>query len=196
MKKYEIIYKNIINNNAKLKNYDCNTNNNELLIDREQSKNEILIGNNNKIISEKKLKSKNIIDNLKKLMKTKTEKFMDKTNLNEKMLKLINDKNEQNIINPKDETMCFFCRNNIELKSFNKPYGKAGYLVDDYFYYNAIKSSVKKELYKLNESFYDDNLYEQIIENDIVNDKNNRMISCGHYFHVSCFKEHFFEHLS
>ena len=196
VKRYEIIYKNIINNNIKLKNYDYNTNNNELLIDQELSKNEILIDNNNKIINEKNLKSKSIKDNLKKLMKAKTEKFMDKANLNENILKLINDKNEQNIINPKDETMCFFCRNNIELKSFNKPYGKAGNLVNDYFYYNAIKSSVKNELYRLNENIYDDNLYEQIIENDIFNDKNYRMLSCGHYFHVSCFKEHYFEHLS
>ena len=134
-------------------------------------------------------------------MKSKTQKFMENAKLSENVLKSLNEQNKivQNINNSNEESMCFYCRNNIKLNSFQNPYGKAGFLTKDFFYVNSIKSTVKSELIKLNENIYDNDLFEQMIENDGNNITNNRIISCGHYFHLSCFEEHnkkiFIEHL-
>ena len=92
--------------------------------------------------------------------------------------------------------MCFFCRNNIDLKSFNEPYGKAGFLLIDFFYYNSIKSCVKEELYKLNNNIYDDNLYEEVMDEVIPEGKNKRIFSCGHYFHSNCFRTNLLQHIN
>ena len=194
LKRYEIIYNNIKQNNVQLKDYDYNTNNNEIFASLENKNANSLNNNNIQNNEEKKLKAKNIKDRLKNFIKAKTEKFMDKTNLNENILKKITDQNINN--NKEEESMCFFCRNNIDLKSFNEPYGKAGFLIRDFFYYNSIKSSVKKELYKLNKNILDDNLYEQIMDEVIPEDKNKRILSCGHYFHSNCFRTNLLQHFN
>ena len=190
-------YKILINNNINLKEYDYNTNNSEIL--NLLNKNDKSIDKqNNDINNEKKLKSKNIKEYLKSLMKNKAKNFMDKAKLDDKTLKTINEKNTKEDINndSKDEIMCFFCRNKIKLNSFNVPYGKAGYLLEDYFYINSIKSTVKSELTKLKKIIVDDKI--KWISVDDIDDSDNedeeakkRIISCGHYFHQSCFKENF-----
>ena len=192
LKRYEIIENNIMNNKIKINYYEYNTNNIELLNENENPTNKN-IQNNNNIIKENKLKSKNMKEHFKNLMKAKTQKFMDKSKLNENILKLLNDQNKKEQNNNNDaneETMCFFCRNDIKLKSFKVPYGKGGFLLKDFFYLNSIKATVKFELFKLNKNKKDNKLYEEIIDNDIIKEKNKRIISCGHYFHQSCFIEH------
>jgi hypothetical protein len=190
-------YKIIINNNINVKEYDYNTNNSEIL--NLLKKNDKSIDKqNNDINNEKKLKSKKIKEHLKNLMKDKAKNFMNKVKLDDKTLNTINEKNNKEDLNndSQDEIMCFFCRNSIKLKSFKVPYGKAGYLLKDYFYINCIKSTLKSELTKLKEIIVDDKI-KWIPINDIDDSDNededtyNRIISCSHYFHQSCFKENF-----
>jgi len=188
-------YKIIINNNINPKENDYNTNNSEIL-NLLNKNNASIDEQNNDINNEKKLKSKNIKEHLKNLMKNKANNFMTKAKLDDEALKAINEKNQKENINndSKDEIMCFFCRNYIKLKSFKVPYGKAGYLLNDYFYINSIKSSVKTELKKLKERIVDDKIkwisIDDIDDSDNADEETyNRIITCSHYFHQSCFKE-------
>ena len=66
------------------------------------------------------------------------------------MLDEINNKNEKDDnLNDKNETMCFFCRNNIKLNSFSDAYGIGGYLFSDYFFSNSINATIKTDLKKI-----------------------------------------------
>ena len=190
-------YKILIDNNISPKEYDYNTNSSEIL-NLLNKNGKSIDKQNNDINNEKKLKSKNIKEHLKNLMKDKAQNFMNKAKLDDKTLKAINEKSTKEDINndSKDEIMCFFCRNTIKLNSFTVPYGKAGYLLDDYFYINSIKSTVKSELTKLKKIIVDDKI--KWISVDNIDDSDNtdeetskRIISCSHYFHQSCFKENF-----
>ena len=190
-------YKVLINNNINPKEYDYNTNNSEILnlLNKNGKSND---KQNSDINNEKSLKSKNIKEHLKNLMKNKAKNFMNKAKLDDNTLKAINENNKKEEINndSNDEIMCFFCRNNIKLKSFKTPYGKAGYLFQDFFYFNCIKSTVKSELKKLKERIVDDKIkwisIDDIDDSDNIDEEAyNRIISCGHYFHQSCFKENF-----
>ena len=197
LKRYEIIDINLNNKKISLNNYDYNAHNIELLNEEDSNINTIKENTDNiNINNEKKIKVNNIKDRLKNLMKKNAKNFMDKASLDEKKLKSINDQSkkveENNTTNSNEETMCFFCRNNIKLKSFKTPYGKPGLLFKDLFYINSIKSSVRSELYKLNNNIKNDKLNE-IINNDnninIIGNENKRITSCGHYFHLSCFND-------
>ena len=85
---------------------------------------------------EKKNKLKSMKDKLKNKMKSKSDKFIKKAKKNKDMKNIIDskDKNEDlsDINNDNEEIMCFYCRNPIYLKSFEKPYGKLGLIDDDY----------------------------------------------------------------
>ena len=89
--------------------------------------------------------------------------------------------------------MCFYCRNPIKLNLFEHSYGKTGLLIKDYFYINSLKTSAKSELLKLinNKNINNNNLYDNILNEykNNLEDKLGRIISCGHYFHSSCFKK-------
>jgi hypothetical protein len=81
--------------------------------------------------------------------------------------------------------MCFFCRNKISLKKFEEPYGKLGLAFQDNFYINSFKSTLKNELNKTMQNEDDKN---EILNNcEVIKSKTQRIISCGHYFHQSCF---------
>ena len=137
----------------------------------------------------------------------KNNLFLEKAS-KENILK-INEKfeNEKEIENnSKDEMMCFYCRNPIKLNSFEQPYGKTGLLIQDYFYINSLKSSARNELLKIiennninNTDNNNDNndLYKNILNNYKNKKEENygRIISCGHYFHYSCFKQGCYKHL-
>ena len=190
IKRYEVINNYISSNKIKFKEYDYNINNIENYFDNKSNKNIII---ENKDIKENSImKTRNLKELLKNKMKSKTQKFMDKAKLNENILKSINEQNkkEQNINNSNKESMCFFCRNTIKLDSFETPYGKAGFLAKDFFYINSIKSTVKSEIIQLSGNKFDNDLYEKMIESDVIKLENERIISCGHYFHLSCFQEH------
>ena len=164
------------------KENDYNINKNANLIE-ENNSNE----NQKKEIQEKKRKITNIKDHLKKKMLQKADNFVKNIKKDESMEKIIknesNEKIKEELTN--DDIMCFFCRNPINLNTFEKPYGKLGHIFSDYFYENCINSAVKTELEKL-----------KIKNDDILKNINNnkkeqtfRITSCGHYFHSQCFKQ-------
>ena len=129
-------------------------------------------------------------DKYKNLMKKKANIFMDKVISNEEEFKAIKEqnKNNENLNDSNNEIMCFFCRNSIKLDSFIVPYGKIGLLIDDFFYINSIRSTIRTEITKLNNNKNNNELYNKINDN-IYNDRYKRINSCGHYFHSSCFLE-------
>ena len=180
---FKIINMNINGDLSKLDNFNYNTEYNN------NSKN--IINKNNFDENNNCKKSKNIKEHLKNLMKKKVGKFMEKVKSNEEMLDEINNQNEikENIDNNNDnETMCFFCRNPIILDSFEVSYGKGGFLFNDLFYSNSINASIKSELKKLTDKY--ENVYNDMIQNNINNQKvSQKIISCGHVFHLSCFME-------
>ena len=192
---YQIIDIDIKSNKDKLNDYDYNTNYIEKI--KEINKNNSLNSINENTKNDLKLSKAN---NLK--MRQKFKMLMNKKNnlFSETLLK----NNEGEVVggienekeidsNSEDEIMCFYCRNPIKLNLYEQSYGKTGLLIKDYFYINSVKASAKNELLKLieNKSINDSNLYDNIL-NDYKNkkeDKLGRIISCGHYFHSSCFKK-------
>ena len=92
----------------------------------------------------------------------------------------------ENMKNKEDELMCFYCRNSIKLNSFEEPFGKLGLNIKDLFYVNSIKATLREEFSKLKLNDKDGNIYSSIMKK-IYGQKFFRMISCGHYFHHSCF---------
>ncbi len=145
---------------------------------------------------ENKTKIKSMKDKLKNKMKIKSNKFLDKA-LNNKTLKNFmetKDKNDEILsIDDNEEIMCFYCRNTIYLKKFDTPYGKLGYLIEDYFYHNSLISTLNSELSQISEK--NNNLNKDSFTKFINKSRNDlkqkhyRMISCGHYFHKSCFEK-------
>ena len=177
--RYKSIYELYNNDLSKLNKYDYNAtilNENDLNINK----------TNIDIIKDKKVKMKNTKEKLKFLMKNKKNNFLKKIESNEEMIKAINDTTniEENNKNNEEEIICFYCRNSIKLNSFEEPYGKLGLYINDYFYSNSIKSTLREEFSYLN-------LVEEIdcIDLMIENKMNCRIVSCGHYFHNKCFCE-------
>ena len=189
----ELDYYIIINNEikgdlAKLNNYDFMTKyiqkiKKENTEENDTNKNKT---NNQKTRSQKikekyKLKVKNNLQNF--IEKSITDKNIE----NNLKIGIEEEKEEEN----NNEIMCFFCRNKIELNLWNKPYGKIGLLINDFFYSNSIKSTLRNEINNINKKYKikENILYEKYFwENNINNDKNLRIVSCGHYFHYECIK--------
>ena len=191
---FDNIYNDIKFDLSKLNEYDYNTKYVEQLkkgVSNEKS----MDGNNLDEIKLKKDKSKKIKDKLKLKMKNSSELFLTKVQSSKDIMDEINNenKNTENENESKDEIMCFYCRNPIKLDSLEIPYGKTGLLIKDFFYLNSKKSTVRIEINKMRKY---NNIENNILIDDIINDcnnnifdKNGRIISCGHYFHASCFKE-------
>ena len=148
--------------------------------------------------AENKTKIKNMKDKLKNMMKQKSGKFKDNAlkNKNMKTFMEIKEKNdEENKIDNNDEITCFYCRNPINLKSFETPYGKLGLVLEDYFYHNSKISTLKSELNHIIQVEKFDDLKKQTFDTFIKKEQNNskknslRITSCGHYFHKSCFEK-------
>ena len=193
LNRYQIISDSLNGDLSKLDKYNYNTEFIEKLKENEKKLNNsinsinLTLENNPSIIDEKKKKSKNMKDKLKNLMKKKANVFMDKLSSDKEMVKEINKQITIEEKESSDEIMCFFCRNPIKLNSFELPYGKIGLQIEDFFYINSIKSTIRAELDKLN---YKDNkniLYKQL--ENLPFETFSRIISCGHYFHTSCFIE-------
>ena len=127
-------------------------------------------------------------DKLKILMKKKTNDFMKKIESNENMLKAIDEhtNDEENMKINDDEIMCFYCRNYIKLNSFEQPFGKLGLCSKNLFYINSIKATLRDELIKLGLNDNNNKLFSEI-SNKIYHHGFFNIISCGHYFHNSCF---------
>ena len=191
---YQSIFNSINGDLNKLKDHDFYT---DFLSEQKQlynsnSKN-IEINSNTNIN-----KSKNIKDKYKNLMKKKRNDFLEK---------IKDDKNIKNIIQNEDQIgddesnadniICFCCRNKINLKSFDEPYGKLGLISDDFLYKNSFRSSVMKELknIKKGDNEQKNNVYLNIEINNYEKDLSSRIISCGHYFHQKCFKEGLIDNL-
>ena len=183
----------------KLNNKSYNTDEEELKINLEKrgGKNNINLTKIESKEEEKKNKLKNMKDKLKNKMKNKSNKFIDKAKKNKDMKAIIDTKEKKEDINANDinkeneEIMCFYCRNTINLNSFEKPYGKLGLIVDDYFYDNSMISTLNSELNHILES-ENSNLIKENSSNIIKNlqvkhKKSFRISSCGHYFHQSCY---------
>ena len=184
---YKIINKNINGDFSKLNKYDYNSeyykNTN---LNNSIKSNDLEIKNNNN--ETKKLKNK-----FKNIMKKKNLSFSDKIIQNDEMQKEINSQiNNKDNYNNEDESMCFFCRNPIKINSFEVPYGKGGYYFKDLFYRNSMNSSLKSEFLKItkNKNIIPLELYNKISDTeDYIKPLSKHVISCGHYFHLSCFQE-------
>ena len=190
---HKIIFNFINSDLSKLDKYNYNT---ELIekirVNENDSKKNLnkinLIPDDNNKKNDNKKKAKNMKDKYKNLMKKKANIFMDKVNSNQEMTKAINEQNKkEEKINLDNEIMCFYCRNPIKLDSFEIPYGKIGLLIEDHFFINSIKSTIRSELSKIIPKDKNENeIYDKIIQS-VYFDTYNRIISCGHYFHTSCF---------
>ena len=125
----------------------------------------------------------------KDLMVKKANLFMEKISSNTEILNEINEKNKNEEKNSNVEIMmCFFCRNPIKLNSFEVPYGKIGLQINDSFYSNSVRATIRTELDKLTNKENKTIIYNQMMDK-FYNNLYNRIISCGHYFHLACFNE-------
>ena len=185
--KYQVIYDNINQNLNDLNEYDYNNDNNDILSLKNTNS---LNDNNNNDFNTKKKKANKMKEKYKNLIKQKRNNFIEKIQKDKRMTNIIEAEDSKNIEEEKDNIMCFLCRNYINLNSFEKPYGKIGDIYKDFFYKNSFRSSIKKELNKINEKESEEKnkIYLNIKENN-KEDISIRIISCGHYFHQSCFKE-------
>ena len=186
--KYKIIIKSINNDGLKLDNYDYNINLDEKL--RENNTNNINKDNNENKKDNKK--SKNMKDKFKKIMNKKTENFLEKIQQNNDMLNAINDLQshleEDN--NKNDEIMCYYCRNPIHINSYEVPYVKIGSSIKDNFYRNSMNATILSELSKMTEITNEENLLKIIKEQTVdIGTETAKIISCGHFFHLTCFNE-------
>ena len=170
---FKIIYNNIKCDLSKLNEYDYNFGAYEEFDEKNSSKNIIKLNN----LEKKNDKLKNIKSILKNKMKNKNTKILEKMKNDEEMINEINQKELEENFNEPNETICSICRNNI----FDEPYGKGGYLFSDYFYSNSLNSSINSEFKEV--------LKKQFYEKDYIKNKtlSTKIISCGHYFHFSCF---------
>ena len=187
---YQMIFENYDGDLSKLNKYDYNINIlNELKINEKLENNNNITSIDTDGFNEKKQKSKKMKEKLKNLMQKKSTNFLNKINSNEEMIKIVNTKvnDIENMNNDKhDEIMCFYCRNPIQLNKYEKPYGKLGLCVKDLFYANSIKATFRDEFSKL--EINDNEVYSKAM-NMIYNQGFFRILSCGHYFHNSCFIE-------
>ena len=194
LNRYKIINNNINGNLSKLKNYDYNSEYMEIFNNMKKNL------NINNLESENENKKKKSLKNrLKNLVKNKNTSFLDKVKCNKDMFNEINNQENNKDINNnnEEEIMCFFCRNPIKLNTFEVPYGKGGYIFQDFFYKNSIKASIKSELLKIDKNINKDCLYEEFTQNsNNIKDLSKQLISCGHFFHLSCFNEKNSHHFS
>ncbi len=115
---------------------------------------------------------------------------MGKVTSSQNMLQAINEQVDIDNINSNKEIMCFYCRNPIKLDSFKEQYGKSGLKISSYFYTNSVKATLRSELSKLVNNEKDKTkVIEDIMEELDFKVYTYRIISCGHYFHNSCFIE-------
>ena len=190
MNQYQILFDIYNGDLSKLDKYDYNTDISEHLRKNQNLdiKNLKQISEDLEIVDEGKQKSKKAKERLKLLMQKKSNGFMKKIEQNEEMKKAIDEgiNDMEKIKNNDDEIMCFYCRNAIKLNSFEQPYGKLGLNIEDLFFINSIKATLREEFSKLK---LNDKVDDEIM-NTIKPQKFNRIIySCGHYFHNSCFIE-------
>ena len=186
LNKYQIIYDNIKQNLNDLDDFDYNIdylykeNSNSSNINKENCEN-----NKKKVVSNK-MKEK-----YKNLIKQKRNNFIEKIKMDKRMTNIIEQKEIKTGDKEKDEIMCFFCRNSINLNSFENPYGKIVNIHKDFFYKNSFRSSIRNELNKICKKNIEEKnkIYSNIKENDKNVDISIKIISCGHYFHQQCFKE-------
>ena len=193
LNRHQIIINSLNGDLSKLEKYNYNTDLENITQNNKKDSNINsinLVNDNNstKIDEDKKNKSKNMKSKFKNLMLKKANLFMEKVSSNTEIVKEINDHNKNEEKNSNDEIMCFFCRNPIKLNSFEVPYGKIGLQIDDSFYSNSVRATIRTELDKLTNKENRTIIYNKILDN-FYNDLNNRIISCGHYFHLSCFIE-------
>ena len=145
----------------------------------------------NTVQDKKKNKSKDIKAHLKSLINKKSDKFLKKASKNKDMKLFIeanNNKEDKNTNEDIDEIMCFFCRNQINLKNYDKPYGKLGLIFNDFFYYNSFVTTVNTEINNFNKNNNNkENIFSNIINYRETKIVSSRITSCGHYFHQSCF---------
>ena len=191
---YEIIYESVIGDLNKINNFNYNTDiiekiQKEKLGNQEEKSKINIIPTSLKKVDENKIRKINMKDKYKHLMKKKANKFMDKVNSNKEMIKAMEEQSKIDSLNcSNNEIMCFYCRNPIILNSFKVPYGKIGLLIEDYFYINSIKATLRTEIIKIlgkNQSNSSElfNKIKEYVNRDIY----KRINSCGHYFHISCF---------
>ena len=188
----------IINNNfngdlSKLEKYNYNTDLEKITQNNKKDSNinsiNLVYDNiSTKTDEDKKKKSKNMKSKFKNLMLKKANLFMEKVSSNTEILNEINEKNKNEEKNSNDEIMCFFCRNPIKLNSFEVPYGKIGLQINDSFYSNSVRATIRTELDKLTNKENKTIIYNQMMDK-FYNNLYNRIISCGHYFHLACFNE-------
>ena len=181
---YLIIYDDIKGDLSKLNEYDFMTQYVQNI--KKENKDESSNGVNK--INIQKVKAQKLKKKYKLKMKNNLKCFMEKA-LNDKNIEenlKLGIEEEKEAENP-NEIMCFYCRNKIELNSWKKPYGKVGLLINDYFYANSIKSSLKNEINKINKN-KEKIKYEEYFWENNDSDKKGRIVSCGHYFHYECIK--------
>ena len=176
---YKIINEKINNDFSKLNKHDFNFFNFNLIKEKNDEKhlnklNKDNIDNNNK--------NKNIKEKLKNRMKFKNIKFLENTkNNNKEIYNEINiEINTEENFDDENETMCFICRKKIKLNSFLEPYGQGGYILSDYFFSNCLNASINSELNFIKKEI---NINHELAQRN----KSIKFISCGHYFHFSCF---------
>ena len=147
LNKYEIINNNIKGNLNELDDYDYNVNYNSYSKDQISIDNGPKNGENNL----KKNKTNKLKEKYKNLIKQKRSNFMEKIQNDKNITNFIesdNNKKSDEIKN-KDEIICLFCRNVINIDSFEEAYGKMGFIYKDYFYKNSFKSSLRNEFDKI-----------------------------------------------
>ena len=192
LNRHQIIYDSLNGDLSKLEKYNYNTNLEKITHNQKDSNInsiKLVISNNSAQENEdKKKKSKNMKNKFKNLMVKKANLFMEKVSSNTEIVKEINEQNKNEEKHSSDEMMCFFCRNPIKLNSFEAPYGKIGLQFDDMFYFNSVRATIRTELDKLTSKENSNQIYNSIQEK-VYHDLYNRIISCGHYFHLSCFVE-------
>ena len=187
---YQLIFEHYNGDLTKLNKFDYNTNILEQLKQNEHTKenNTTLISRENNPLNSDKKKPKSIKEKLKQKMKNKSNNFLKKIESDEEMIKIINEhiNDLENMKNNNDETMCFYCRNSIKLNSFEEPFGKLGLYIKDLFYVNSVKATLREEFSKLELNDNENTVYEKALKM-VYEQKFFRIISCGHYFHNSCF---------
>ena len=179
---YKIIFNNINDDFSKLNKYDFTVNYIRKI--KKDNKEDNSTDFNN--INDQKIKNKKLKEKYKFIMKKNASNFIEKA---------IADKNIENNLKTEieedkqegknNEIICFYCRNIIQLNSWEKPYGKTGLFINDYFYSNSIKATLRNEINKIN-NVNENIIYDNYFWENKNTDKKGRIVSCGHYFHYDC----------
>jgi len=193
LNKYKIINEKVKCDLTKLDEYDYNIEDIILEKDDLNKENGINPNDNSKSKTQSTLKERKskIKEKYKKLIAQKGNKFIEKIKDNTALNDVLKKEENKNSEDGQNGIMCFLCRNNINLNSFEEPYGKIGYIYRDLFFRNCIKSSIREEIKKIVKKTDEDQNNINSIEKQKVNklQTKTRIISCGHYFHQKCFNE-------